>query len=380
MVAASPGARFGIDARWFADGPPSGRNYVRHLVAALAARSDAGEFAAFAHGPSVPAIRRLGLRVVPTPALPSFAFNLVGIPARTPRSVTAVLHQNFTPPWSRAGTVTVIHDLIFLRRPEQFSRAERAYLSLIPLLLPGAGVVLTVSEHVRSEVLERWPKRDPASVVVAPNGIDDALLDAEDPQSSTPGSNPPPAARVRGRYRIERPYMLYLGRINRRKNLVALVQAFDQACLAEHDLLLVGPDDGGVQDVVEAIRHTRSPDRIRLLGRVPDADVRALLAGADAFAYVSLDEGFGVPPLEAMALGVPVVASDIPALRETALGGGAILVSPSDVSQISEALRRATSDDAVRERARRQGPPHARTFRWSATASRVRLALERAAA
>ncbi len=353
---------------------------MRHLVAALAARQDAPEFAAFAHGPAVAAIRRLGFSVVKAPALPSFAFNVVGIPARAPRSMDAVLHQNFTPPVARVRSATVIHDLIFLRRPHQFTRAERAYLSLIPLLLPRANVVVTVSEHVRAEVLERWPRRDPASVVVAPNGIDDSLFDTGDASADGREPDRQRAAAVRTRHGIERPYVLYLGRINRRKNLVTLVQAFAEARLTEHDLLLAGPDDGAAGEVADAIARTRASGRVRLLGRVDDLDVRALLGGADAFAYVSLDEGFGVPPLEAMALGVPVVASDIPALRETAAGGGAILVPPGDVAQIADALRRAACDEAVHERARREGPPHARTFRWSTTASQVRVALERAVA
>ena len=367
VVAALHGVRFGIDARWYAEGPPSGRNYVRHLLGALAARDDASEFAAFAQGAAVASIRGLGMRVVSTPSLPSFAFNLLGIPARTPRSVRAVLHQNFTPIYARAHSATVVHDLIFLRSPEQFSRTERSYLALIPTLLPRAAVVVTVSEHVRNEVLERWPGRDPATVLVAPNGIDDALLE--------------PAPLVPGEPRSsDRPYVLYLGRINRRKNLGTLVAAFEAAALTDHELLLAGPDDGGAAEVRELVARTRVRDRIHLLGRVPDQEVRSLLAGADAFAYVSLDEGFGVPPLEAMALGLPVVASDIPALRETAGGGGALLVPPNDLDQIAEALRRAVGDVAFRAQALRDGPAHARRFRWSTTASRVRDALERAAA
>ena len=159
-----------------------------------------------------------------------------------------------------------------------------------------------------------------------------------------------------------------------------LVEAFAASRLVDHELLLAGPDDGAAREVRDAIDRTKTSDRVRLLGLVGDGDIRRLIAGADALAYISLDEGFGVPPLEAMAVGVPVVASDIPALRETAGGGGAILVSPADVEQIAEALRRAVNDVGLRARARLEGPVHARGYRWSATARQVRLALEQAAA
>jgi glycosyltransferase involved in cell wall biosynthesis len=287
--------------------------------------------------------------------------------------VVAVAYQNFTPPVARAGRVTVLHDLIFLTRPEQFSRRERALLALIPRLLPRAEVVATVSEHIRALVLEQWPRRDPASVVVVPNGVADALFDAAP-------SAAPLAAAAAEHLGIRTPYALYLGRVTTRKNVARLLRAFARAGLDEHQLVIAGEPSGMTDDLPSLAATLGIAERLRMLGRVPQALLPGLLAGADLFCYVSLDEGFGVPPLEAMVYGVPAVVSDIPALRETAAPGSAVLVDPGDTDAIAEGLRRAATDAGVRERARTDGPHHASGYRWSHAADRLHAALERAAA
>jgi glycosyltransferase involved in cell wall biosynthesis len=306
--------------------------------------------------------------------MPAILFNSVGIAARLPASVRSVAYQNFTPPLSRAGSVTIVHDLIFLRHPEYFGRAERTYLSMIGWLLPRATVVAAVSSHVRDEVLDRWPSRDPASVVVAPNGVDEGLLRA----GGRPG-DPNAEQLTLARLGVSRPYVLYVGRLNVRKNLAVLISAFAAARLPDCQLVLAGPSDARNGDLAVHAEGLGLRDRVTFTGRVADADLPALLRHADAFAYVSLDEGFGVPPLEAMAFGIPVVCSDIPALRETAAAGGALFAQPHEVEDIAGCLTRAVTDEALRATAKAQGPAHARLYRWRATAIAVHGALERAA-
>src|SRR3954468_21769866 len=359
-MAADPPPRLGIDARWLAGGPPSGRNYVRHVLAALAARPDRDRFLAFVRGDDASlAARPIAARRLPN--LPALLFNTVGIPVRTPAGVAAVAYQHFTPPRSRAGRLTVLHDLIYLSSPERFSSLERAYLGLIPRLLPAANIVAAVSEHVRAQVLDRWPRRDPATVLVAPNGVDERLLSAAGlvPPLAEPddASDRTPQAVAGGDPGLDRPYVLYLGRLNTRKNLPMLIRAFAAADLPDHDLVVAGAPSGVVEDLAAEGRAAGIADRLRLPGAIDDADLPQLLRGADAFAYVSLDEGFGAPPLEAMAFGRPVVCSDIPALRETAAPGGALLVDPADRDAMAAALRTAVLDAAFRSRATECGPP-----------------------
>jgi glycosyltransferase involved in cell wall biosynthesis len=220
-------------------------------------------------------------------------------------------------------------------------------------------------------VLDVWPARDPRSVVVVPNGVDEALLQAgrQEPDAASDGA-------VRSRHGIDRPYILYLGRLNARKNLGGLIEAFARAGLADHELILAGPEDGSGEDLSMHAGRLRVGDRVKRIGEVPGDDLPALFRGADAFAYVSFDEGFGVPPLEAMAFGIPVVCSDIAALRETAAPGGALMVSPQDPEEIADALRRAVGDASVRMAARRLGPSQAIRYRWRNTAAAIRGTLE----
>jgi glycosyltransferase involved in cell wall biosynthesis len=362
-VHSGPAALFALDARWLSSGPPSGHRYVRNLTSALAAGPEADAFVAFIRGARdscTPGIRCRRLPNVPGPM-----FNLVAIPLATPRRTRAVLYQNFAPFVGRGAAVTVVHDLIFLEHPEQFSAIERAYLALIPMLLPRSAMIVTVSEHVRRQVLERWPRRDPGTVVSVPNGVGDHLLatasadDLHDRQAA-----------FRQARSLDRPYVAYLGRLTARKNLARLIRAHAHA-LPEYDLAIAGAASGVSDDLTAVAQSAGIGDRLRLLGPLRDDEVPAFLAGADLFAYVSLAEGFGVPPLEAMAFGLPVVASSIPALTETAAPGGAIMVEPADVESISDGLRMAARDPLVRDRARTQGPRYAATFRWGMVAERI---------
>ncbi|MHB8959829.1 MAG: glycosyltransferase family 4 protein [Candidatus Limnocylindrales bacterium] len=363
--------RFGIDGRWLTGGPPSGVNYVRRVVRELAGGPIASQFVVFGRrGASDVVAGDAGMRVRVLPELPSLLFNTVAVPLRTPRSVEAVLYQNFTPPVSRAASVTVVHDLIFMSSPAVFTRAERAYLGLIPRLLPRARVVAADSENVRGQVLELFPRRDPASVVVAPDGVDERLLDAA---LRGPSDN---ERRELERLGLSTPYVLYLGRLTARKNLARLIRAFSNARLPEHRLVLAGAPSGVSENLAAVARDAGVGDRVLLLGRVDDAALPALYRHASAFAYVSFDEGFGVPPLEAMAFGIPVVCSDIATLRETAGGGGALFVSPFDEAAIAAALTQAVDDRSLRTRAQLVGPSHAGTYRWSNTARILREALE----
>lgn len=302
---------------------------------------------------------------------PAPIFNGVSVQLAMPRCVSAVLYQSFTPPLSRAGRVVVIHDLIYLKRPELFTRKELLYFSWIPRLLPLAEVVATVSEHVRQEVLDILPGRDPATVCVIPNGVDEAFFLDNLARSRA-------VAEARQVLGLDGPYIVAVGRINPRKNLGRLVRAFLSAGLSDYTLVLAGPRDGprddDLADALESAGH-----RVRLLGYVPDATLPGLYAGADAACYVSLDEGFGVPPLEAMATGTPVVASDIPVIREV-LGDAALVVDPLEVEEIAHALVSIVGDSALRARLSARGLERASAHRWAEAAGRAASALELAAA
>ena len=301
-----------------------------------------------------------GVRFRRLPLSPAPLFNGIEMQWALPRSATAVLYQSFTPPISAAGRVVVIHDLIYLTRPEMFTRIERAYFRFLPMLLPRAEIVATVSDHVRQEILERFPKRDPATVHVVPNGVDPRFF-------LTPEQRAFEADRARKRYGLDRPYVVAVGRRNPRKNLARLVTAFGAAGLDDLDLVLAGPSDGphdgGLEDAIASV----GAGRIRQLGEVPDGLLAGIYAGAECACYVSLAEGFGVPPLEAMATGTPVLASEIPPLREVA-GDAALLVDPLDTDAIMDGLRRLVLETELRKVLVERGHARAAQFSWARSA------------
>ncbi len=315
---------------------------------------------------SLPGVRFRRLLSGPAPM-----FNGLEIQMALPRSVGAVLYQSFTPPLSAAGRVVVIHDLIYLTRPDLFTRIERAYFALIPRLLSRAEIVAAVSEHVRGDVLEHFPKRDPQTVRVIPNGVDPSFF-------LTPERRLLEADRARGAFGLIRPYAIAVGRRNPRKNLARLVRSFVDSGLDDLDLVLAGPTDGPRDVALEETIASAAGGRIRQLGEVSNELLPGLYAGAECACYVSLAEGFGVPPLEAMATGTPVLASDIPPLREVA-ADAALLVDPLSEDAIREGLRSIVLDSELRKTLVERGRIRASEFTWSRSSTAALACLGAAA-
>jgi glycosyltransferase involved in cell wall biosynthesis len=185
--------------------------------------------------------------------------------------------------------------------------------------------------------------------------------------------------RVRERYGLGERYVLHLGTVKPRKNLPRLVRAFARADLPpETQLALGGMTTFGGGALGRAIAASGLGSRVRSLAYVPQADLPALYSGASVVAIVSLYEGFGMPALEALACGAPVVASNRGSLPEIVADAG-VLVDPLDVTSITSGLRRVLGDSALAERLRRAGPERARTFDWAEAARVTRATLTRAA-
>ena len=174
--------------------------------------------------------------------------------------------------------------------------------------------------------------------------------------------------------------MLFVGTVEPRKNLPMLVRAFDRLAVDHPDVVLVvaGPDGWGVEAYDEAVRAATHSDRIHRIGYVDGADKADLLGGASVLAYASVYEGFGHPPLEAMQVGVPVVAADAGALPEV-LGDAALLPDPTDADNVAGALTRALDDDELRDTLIRRGYERAARYRWDEAARAFTSEYERLA-
>jgi glycosyltransferase involved in cell wall biosynthesis len=226
-----------------------------------------------------------------------------------------------------------------------------------------------VSEATRTEILTRY-RLPPGRVVVIPEA---AALQFAPPA-------PAALAAARARYALDRPYVLFVGFLEPKKNLGALLEAVARlrrdGAWGGTELVVVGARGWG-PDPAQRVRTLGLDDSVRFIGPAPDADLPALYGGALAFAFPSLWEGFGLPVLEAMAAGAPVVASNRGALPEVT-AGAALLVEPAP-GPLAAALEQILADSALRERLRAAGLARAAQFSWERTA-RETLAVYRAAA
>ncbi|HET8673038.1 MAG TPA: glycosyltransferase family 1 protein, partial [Thermoleophilaceae bacterium] len=261
---------------------------------------------------------------------------------------------NLAPLASGRRNAVVIHDVAALRNPQWYSRAYVAYQrALLPRIARGARLVITVSEFSRREIADVLG----VDSVVVPNGVDERFR---------PDADPTPARRAHG---LERPYVVAVGTRIARKNLGVLDQAARR--LAEHGVDLVHAGSG---------RHymqAETTQAMKPLGYVAEEHLPGLYAGALALAMPSLYEGFGLPCLEAMACGTPVVAANAGALPETT-GYAAILIDPRDSEGFADVLSRIATDDDLRERMSVDSLAQAAQYSWERTAAQTDAVLERA--
>ena len=247
--------------------------------------------------------------------------------------------------------VVVIHDAAALRHPEWYGRAYVAWQrAVLPRLARSAGRVVTVSRFSKGEIVDVLGA--PADrVVVVPNGVDERFGPDAD------------AGAARSALRLDRPYVLAVGTRIARKNLAALAAAAD--ALAQRGVDLVTAGSG------RAYMRAEGDTGVRALGYVPEEHLPGLYAGAGALVMPSLYEGFGLPCLEAMRCGTPVVAADRAALPEVC-GDAALLFDPDDEAAVTAALHRALDDpDPLVAR----GLERARAFTWERTAREVDAAI-----
>ncbi|MGH3692686.1 MAG: glycosyltransferase family 4 protein [Pseudonocardiaceae bacterium] len=296
---------------------------------------------------AVPAGVRVRGGPVPARALHALWRRVSWPPTELLTADTDILHAtNFVlPPSTRASGVVTVHDLAFLDHPEYLSPQQRMLPELVKRSVARAAVVCTPSAAVARQVLRRL---DIAAerVVVTPLGVDQAWLDAA-----------APTAALRARLELPSRYLLFVGAAQPRKGLDVLLAAHAaQPDLAP--LMLAGPAGWGPT--------LTTSSRVHALGYLSEADIRCVVAGATAVVLPSREEGFGLPVLEAMATGVPVVCSDLEALREIS-GGLADLVPPEDAAALATALAAADSADGDPNGATARRA-HAARYTWPACA------------
>lgn len=295
----------------------------------------------------------------------------------------------YLPPFLKTPAVVTIHDLVYRLYPETFIPGKRLFArAFVPASIRRADHCIAVSDSTRSDLL-RHEEVSEGEVSVTHLGVRHDVYYRRSSEE---------IARVVGKYGIRRPYVLFVGMIEPRKNLDTVVKAFDAVVRGHisghsrensgedsgkssvehtrenirrqtlgHSLVIAGSRGTAYDELCRLIAKRGLGERITFAGFVADNDLPALYSGASAFIFPSLYEGFGIPPLEAIACGVPVITSTASSLPEV-VGNAGLLVDPLDETALAQAMARVLSDTDLAERLSHEGLERAKQFTWSETA------------
>jgi glycosyltransferase involved in cell wall biosynthesis len=267
------------------------------------------------------------------------------------------------PPLHRARTLVTVHDLSFIRYPECADVNLRAYLNkVVPRSVHRADLVLADSQNTKDDLVELLGVEANKIEVIYP-GVEERFRPIEDQTV---------LEQVRRRYNLPPRFILGLGTLQPRKNFATLVEAFADLRFAICDLRLVIAGGKGwlYDEIFVAVERLGLEEQVVFPGFVADEDLPALYNLAELFVFPSLYEGFGIPPLEAMACGTPVVTSNASSLPEV-VGEAGLIVEATDTRALAEAMKRVLEDNALREGMIAKGLEQARKFTWEKSVSKL---------
>ncbi len=360
--------RIAIDARKLHDFGIG--TYVRNLLHQLGRIDPDTEYVVLCQPEDREIIAKFGgnVRPIVEPARPYSVAEQFRVPLALRREKVDLFHATHyvLPPLTRRRAIVTIHDCIHLMFPQYLpNRLAHGYAkAFFWSATQQAERILTVSEASKRDIL-RLCDVPPERVAVIYNAIDERFR-------VTP--NEEQVALVRERYQLDDDFVLYVGNIKPHKNVERLIDAFAQVRQAGLDhlkLLVIGDAITRYATLRRAVHRGKLHKHVRFLGFVPTETLAILYRLASVFVFPSLYEGFGLPPLEAMACGTPVVTSNISSLPEIA-GDAAILIDPHDSTSIANGIAQAITDTALREKLRARGLERAQMYSWERSVTRVR--------
>jgi glycosyltransferase involved in cell wall biosynthesis len=344
--------------------------YVRNLVRELARLDRVTEYVLICqkHDCAIASSFGPNFRAVPDSSPPYSIREQLSIPLAVGRAQVDLFHapHYVLPPLTRTRSVVTIHDCIHLMFPQYLpNRLAHSYArAQLWTAARTSDRILTVSETSKRDIL-RFFDVPPDKIAVIYNGIDDRFRQE------------PPAeevSRVQERYQLHGNFVLYAGNVKPHKNLARLIEAFHlvrQSGLDDVKLVAVGDEVSKYAELRRAVHRYNLHKYVRFLGFMPDHTLAIFYRLAAVFVFPSLYEGFGLPPLEAMASGTPVVTSNVSSLPEV-VGNAAIQVDPYDPQAIADGIRRILTDPELRDSLRARGLAHATEFSWERSVRQIR--------
>lgn len=266
--------------------------------------------------------------------------------------------------------VMTVHDMLeHMSRPRQEGIWRSLYFQMTKRVLAGAARIFAVSNFTRNEI-EKLFAIPLNHIEVVYNAIDERFLHGH--------ASAADRALIAQRYQVSYPFLLYAGRISPHKNVLRLIEAFSalktelekDQLWPDLKLIIIGDDLSGNPDLRRTVVRSGVQNDVRFLGFVPIDVLRIFYDEAKVFVFPSLYEGFGLPPLEAMAHGTPVITSNVSSLPEV-VGNAAVLVNPENVFEIMRALHRVLTDRSLRDRMKERGYQQAMRFSWEISVRRI---------
>lgn len=360
--------RIGVDARLVYHQPAGISRYTGHLLQAMAELDTEDEFIVFQHRKhKTPLIQAPNFRRATLVSPVHHRVEQYALAAELYRFRLDLLHStDFIPAlYSPHKSVITVHDLAFLHYPHFLTTESAEYYSLIDRAVVRANHIIVPSEHTRQDLIgQLGSPADKVSVIY---------------EAANPSFVPLPIAETRreitAKYGIPETYIFSVGTIEPRKNITGLLQAF--ACLRDKyglaqpvGLAIAGSKGWLYEETLETVRTLKLNDSVFFLGRVSDSDLHKLYVGARCHVHPAYYEGFGLPPLEAMACGTPTIVSNVSSLPEV-VGDAALLVNPRDTEEIAVAMHRLLTDDDLHAEMSEKGLQRAHTFSWEKAARRT---------
>ena len=371
------GPRIGISAEWLGTSAGGPETYVSNLIQNLALSQQGYRYHIYLSEQSqMPVYSRLGAHVHPYLMWGRSRWIVLPIsqPVELIRRPVDLFHATFVaPPICPAPLILTVVDIGFERFPHFYPRMVTKRLSALTRRgTKQAKLILSISEYTKQELVDCYGV-DPGRIRVTHLGVSDRFHQVADQEQ---------VQTARAKYRLQDDYILYVGKVEPRKNLKRLIQAYsllrrDRG--VRHKLAIVGMWSYLNDDVRPTIASLGLQDDVVIVGEAERADLPLLYNGASLFTYVSLMEGFGIPPIEAMACGIPVVVSNSTSLPEI-VGDAGIYTDPLDSISIADGLYRGLKDDAFRTELVAKGLRRAKAFTWRATAEATSRAYKEALA
>jgi len=353
----------GIDAKWYFEGPPSGKMVIQNIVDELLKRKNAHKVYLILDKKN---IARKDLFVGGN-IFPVFVWggnnllsNVFLLPIIAKKyKIDIIVYQNFSSFWGSHKKIAYIHDILFKSHPQFYTIKEKLYFLPLRVLANLSNSIITVSENEKKRLIEYGYKK---KIDVIYHGVNKIFRPKRFFNSIY-------LEEIKKIYKLPEKYLLYVGRLNVRKNILNLLKAIKFLDI-DQKLVIVGKADWKIFDYNKMIDEMKIRDKIIFTGGVPNEELAAVYSLADVFVFPSFAEGFGLPPLEAMASGIPVVVAKSTSIPEIC-GDAGYYVNPNSPTAIAEKIVLALSNDELRRRKISIGLERAKQFYWEKSVDEI---------